>query len=527
MKELKFEELSTKQKIGMTMIGWVMWGKSIDGYNFDEDFEYLLGMIRDHSLGAVWVSPILDRREEIMAQIKEAADYPILIMTDAESGLGEFKTGRHSAIGTAGSKELAYTFGKVTAIQARKIGYNVVCDPVVDLGTFVSRSLGTDKVKVAELAVEIAKGMHDGGVLSVAKHYPGATFPKFIDPHMVATRSTNTKEELLDNSLYPYLQLMKNNLLDGIMVGHETLVNIDPDRPSSLSEKVIGIIREQGFDGVSLTDALEGMQAITARFGLHKPKGMAIAAGNDLALVYGKNKPSFEAMCECYDEGMITDERLDEAVRRVLEAQHKTTLLPSVDDVTEDDAVKFRKINKDAICAKVDEGLSTSISRDGKHLFVMQVHNGLEINDQGKVVVDTFNESWYRPDKITERLEKAFPNSNVTAIDQFPSAAQNCRVLQLANDYDDVIFITFVDTMAYVGPDCLTSRILAVMDALILSGKLTTVVHFGNPAVLEPLNHVPRVLIGILADENVESAINVLAGDYPANGVMAVSAKLQ
>ncbi len=122
MKELRLEELSTKQKIGMTMIGWVMWGRDIDGYKFDEDFEYVLEMIRNHSLGAVWVSPILERTEEIMARIKEAADYPILIMTDAESGLGEFKTGRHRAIGAAGSKELAYNFGKVTAVQARKIG---------------------------------------------------------------------------------------------------------------------------------------------------------------------------------------------------------------------------------------------------------------------------------------------------------------------------------------------------------------------------------------------------------------------
>ena len=157
----------------------------------------------------------------------------------------------------------------------------------------------------------------------------------------------------------------------------------------------------------------------------------------------------------------------------------------------------------------------------------MQVHNGLEINDQGKVVVDTFNESWYRPDLITECIEKAFPNSNVTAIDQFPSAAQNCRLLQMANDYEDVIFITFVDTMAYVGPDCLTSRILAVMQALLINKKLSTVVHFGNPAVLEPLPHIPRVLIGILADENVASAIEILAGDYQAKGVLTTKLNLQ
>lgn len=527
VKELKIEELSVRQKIGMTMIGWVMWGKDTGEYKFSEDFEYLLEMIRNRCLGAVWISPIMSNREDAVRRIYEAADYPILIMTDAESGLGEYKIGRHRSIGVTGSEELAYTFGKVTAVQARKIGYNTVCDPVVDMKASGSRSMGTDKEKVASLAVAIAKGMHDGGVLSVAKHYPGGSNPAGIDVHMTRVGSPDTKEELLGYSLYPYIRLMKEQLLDGIMVEHKKYPKIDPDRPASLSEKVIGIIREQGFDGFFLTDALEGMQAITASYGKDKPKGMAIAAGNDLALVYGRNKPSFEAMCACYEEGMISDERLDEAVRRVLEAQHKVTLLPKVEQITEEEKENFRRISRDGIYAKVDDGLPVSVSREGRHLFAIMVHNGLEISDQGKVVVDTFNESWYRPDKLTDRLEAMFPNSAVCAIDQFPSAAQNCRILNMANDYDDVVFVTFVDNMAYVGPDCLTSRILAVMQALLISGKLTTVVNFGNPAILEPLPHIPRILVGMLAADSVDAAVDVLAGAYPAKGVLTAEVDFQ
>ena len=124
-------------------------------------------------------------------------------------------------------------------------------------------------------------------------------------------------------------------------------------------------------------------------------------------------------------------------------------------------------------------------------------------------------------------VQEMFPNSFVQAIDQFPSAAQNSKLLNMANDYDDVIFITFVDNMAYVGPDCLTSRILAVMQALLISGKLNTVVHFGNPAVLEPLPHISRLLVGILAKENVNAAVDVLAGDYPAKGVLTADVNLK
>ncbi len=198
-----------------------------------------------------------------------------------------------------------------------------MCDPVVDLKASGSRSMGTNKEKVAELAIEIAKGMHDGGVLNIAKHYPGGSNPAGIDAHMANVGSPDTKEELIERSLYPYRELMKHDLLDGIMVEHKRFDNIDPAHPASLSKKVNDIIREQGFDGISITDALEGMQAV------------------------------------------------------------------------------------------------------------------------------------------------------------------------------------------------------------IINKKLTTVVHFGNPAVLEPLPHIPRVLIVILADENVASAIEVLAGDYPANGVLTADLNLQ
>jgi len=124
MKELNFNELTTRQKIGMTMVGCLtMYNEN--NSNFDDEMEYLLGLIRERCLGAIWVDVRLTRREEVMAAVKEAADYPILIITDAENGFGEYMIGKKNSIGVAGREDLAYTFGKVIGVEARKMGYNV------------------------------------------------------------------------------------------------------------------------------------------------------------------------------------------------------------------------------------------------------------------------------------------------------------------------------------------------------------------------------------------------------------------
>ena len=525
MKELKLEGLSIKQKLGMAMCGICIMDDRWEG--FEENLAYTVELIKNHSLGAVWVSPNARILERVMPAIHEAADYPILIMTDAESGLGEFKIGRHNQIGCTGSEEHAYIFGKVTALTARKLGYNVVCNPVMDLSTGGSvRSYGSDKYKVAKLAIAEAQGMHDGGVLTVGKHYPGAKPVRAVDSHMAESVSDITVEELLDYPLYPYTELIKRGLLDGIMTGHKRLSKIDPVYPTSLSKKAINVIREQGFEGFAITDCLE-MMGIVAKFGRWEAKGMAIAAGNDIALPWHESRFCYEALCDCYEKGIIPEERLNEAVRRVLEAQHKTLAKPKFTEITEEDIKMFDLINRDSVYAHVDEGLSTSISKDGRHYFAVMVENGTEVLDSGKVTVDTFSTKWYDPNKIMDRIQELFPNSKAVAIDQFPTPAMNQRLLHESVEYDDVVFITFTEKKAYSGEERFTSRILSVIGALQVTKRISALVHFGNPFPLEEIeDHLPRILIGCLSPDSVMCTLEVLAGNYPAKGVLTCDVNL-
>ena len=521
--ELKFEELTLKQKLGMVSIA------TINTRQNPEYEEYVLNMIREHALGAIWIQQGYsgDDMPGLVKKVNEIADYPIIIMQDAESGVGEFMVGKHNAIGCAGTEEHAYAFGKCIGVTARNMGYNMLCDPVVDMRDGSARSLGLDKEKVAKLSVAMARGLHDAGILTVAKHYPGGSNPAGIDSHMSESVSYDTKEKLLEYDLYPYKKLIEEGLLDGIMTQHKRFFNIDDQHPATLSKKCLDIIREEGFDGVFVTDAL-CMMGIKARYGLVESKGLAVSAGVDLMLHWSQdNKPNFDAVTESYEKGMIDEKALDEAVKRVLATQKKTMAEPKYTFLTDEDVKTFKSINKDCIYAKTDDGVPVSISRDGKHFFAVLVRNGAKLNAGGKMDVDTFTTDWHHPLQLDKKITELFPNSKVGMIDQFPGPMQCARILADATECEDTIFITFSEQMAYTGEEHITRRIESVIKAMQHSGQISTIVHLGNPHVLKNINHTPRYIIGGHSVECELTAIEVLAGEYPANGVATYNAELK
>ena len=522
MKELKFEELSLKQKLGMTLTAFM----NADDRSPEED-AFVIDLIKNHSLGAVWIQWNFAGAEELLEMVKDAADYPILILTDAGNGIGQYQVGKNNAIGTTGKAEYAYAFGKTVGVTARKMGYNIITNPVLDMRPGSQASLGQDKYKVAELAEAIARGVHDAGVLTMAKHYPGAIDMSGVDSHMGESISYATEEELLDYNLYPYLHLMERDLLDGFMTSHRKLPNIDHEYPASLSKKANDIIRRQGFNGVAITDAL-GMMGIRAKYNEVESTGLAIAAGHEFVLPFTAcNSKNYEDICTAYEQGFFTEERLDEAVKRILEAQHKAFTFPKDAELTEEELANFNAIDKSGVYAKTDEGFLPNISRNGNHYFVIMARCDMGVEAEGRVAVDTFSGGWYFPFEIEKRIKELFPNSKVTFINEFPTQRQNCRILEESLGCDEVVFITFCEMIAYLGPEHLTRRFVSLIKSMQLTDRVTTLVHFGNPFVLEELPHIPRVLIGGNSKNSTNACIDVLAGELEPMGVPTYNFKLQ
>ncbi len=523
MKELVFEELTTRQKLGM------VYNVLINGYHrTPERDEQIKQLIREHCLGSVWIQYNTPGAEEIMQMVKETADYPILIITDAEAGLGDYFIGKHNALAGTGDERYAYAFGKAVGVTARKMGYNVVCNPLLDINdNGCPRYLSPDKTVVAKFAAAEAKGLQDAGILTVGKHYPSAINFYNIDSHMAQSISLQTKEELLDESLYAYCELNKQGLLDGVMTGHIKCEKIDPTRPASLSKPVLDIFREQGFDGFMITDAL-CMMAIRSQFSDAQSSALCIEAGNDIALPYLRDfMGAFEEMCKRYEEGVIPEERLNEAVKRVLAAQHKANMEPKFTELTEVEHELASTVDKAAVYAITDEGVDVSISREGKHLFVLMARNETETGKDGKPAVDTFSNGWHYPAKITAQIKELFPNSDVKMIHQFPNQGHCHDTLEKSNRFDDTVVLTFSESLAYVGREHITRRAETLIEAVSINGKLSTLVHFGNPTILGNLPHIGRVIFGGVSEKGVEASIEVLAGVRPATGTPTFDIELK
>ncbi len=523
MKELILEELSFEQKLGIITCGYLY------ANGPKEDREFTLALIRQRKLGAVWINPEDSKRDELIAEVKAAADYPISIYCDIEVGYGDYTIPQVISLGATGSDlELAYSFGKVTGIQARKMGYTHACNVLMDMargdafcgGT--TRTMGNDKEKVAEMAKAIVRGMHDGGVLTFAKHYPGEGDAS-VDTHMQESSSLETEEELLEYTLYPYLKLLEAGLLDGVMPGHHKLPSIDPENPSSLSKPILDILRKRGFNGVYITDALV-MMGIVLKYGKVGCNPKAVLAGNDLILPWSiGTKVAYEALLAAAEAGEITEDGIEDQVKRVLASQKRSIEIREAAEaadpqITEKDTECFRRLNEDCIALKSAPGVTPTVDKNGKHLFVMLVDHDYKISSVDEAPFGT--PTWYNPAKIEREIRTLYPNSDVTLLRLFPSAAENSQLFKKQLGYDDVIYLTYWQTCAYLGEECLTTRVLGVMNALQTTNRIAAILHFGNPYMMEDVPRVDRIIQAYCSAHCVSHALKVLCGEAEAKGII-------
>ena len=508
------ENMTVEQKIGHVMCACFV-------YHHDGDLEFALELIKKRALTCVRLSAN-KRFPEIMKALREAADYPLLIITDMEQGFTPAKRQAIPFLTLAACDNPEYTraFAAATASDAKSAGYSGCWGPVIDIlegdgPCSVSRKAGDTPERVTKLARDIASVYASYNFQSTGKHYPGGRYDIAADTHMVEGVCSKTKEELIEFDLQPYLALWREGLLPTIMTRHCVYPNIDPVYPASLSKKVIGIIRELGYDGLIYTDSM-AMMGIMQKYGEAESMALALEAGNDIIMPNCRrsNRELFDMMMDCYERGLITDERLDEAVRRVLETAEKfaaepTSPYPVPENITE----ILDSIARDSVTAVCDDGVEVAVPVDKRRIFVVMTDMGYDGLSQ-----EIASGKWYSPSRVIRAINERFPSAEVVTLSEYPDAKDNERVLNAVTEYDEAIYVSFCTTGAYLGTDCLTRRSEAVINSLIYSGKCDTVVHFGNPLALKNLYHIKRKIFGYMAPEAQIYAFDALAGIIPAKG---------
>lgn len=227
--------------------------------------------------------------------------------------------------------DTAYKWASATAEMCAGTGINVDFAPCVDVDVdpkcpvigALERSFSADTAVVSAMAEVWVDALHERGILSSLKHFPGHGSSQ-ADSHLGLVDITSTWQR--ERELAPYRALFGRGYADFVMVGHLMHRGVDGTYPASLSRRwITDVLRgELGYRGLVITDDLN-MGAIVDHYTLERALELAINAGVDMVIL-GNNGPKYEAgltpraidtICRLVGEGRIPRERIAEAYGRI------------------------------------------------------------------------------------------------------------------------------------------------------------------------------------------------------------------
>ncbi len=339
--------LSLKQKIGQLFFIGVL------GTEIDSKTAALLGEI---SPGGVCLFArnikTAEGVKKLLNDLRNVSAVEPLLSLDQEGGLVDrlrritVPMPSASAIKTF---EQARILAKITCEIVRILGFNMNFAPVVDVvdearrqffNGLYSRTFGNSKEDIVSLSGEYLSVLQNGGCLACLKHFPGLGASD-ADSHEELPTINLTRNELYENDLFPYRELIKTGKVHAVMVGHAVYPKIDLQEtgadgkllPSSLSYNfVTKLLREElGFGGVIITDDLE-MGAIVKNHGIGEACKMAINAGADMLAICADAdavREGFAAILKAVETGEISEERLHQSLARI--AHIKSLIKPPLE----------------------------------------------------------------------------------------------------------------------------------------------------------------------------------------------------
>lgn len=331
------QKLTVEQKVGQLFC--VMGG--------DYDISTLQQMIAEKGVGAVLYRPAPSEEiRENFAKLSKTAPVPLLKAANLEEGgAGGISDGTlfgwPMTVAATDEEEMAEKFAKVCAAEGKSVGINWTFSPVSDLDinplnpiTNV-RSYGTDVERVMRFTEKFADTVQKYGVAACAKHFPGDGVD-YRDHHLHPTYNSLSAEEWYESYGKIYQNMIEKGLLS-IMAGHIVQPAVEMKKnpnltfadclPGSLSRELLnGVLREEfGFNGVITTDATI-MGGFCMAMERRKAVPAAIMAGCDMLVFSTDFEEDYQYLLDARKDGTLTEERLEEAVTRILALKAKVCL---------------------------------------------------------------------------------------------------------------------------------------------------------------------------------------------------------
>ena len=265
------------------------------------------------------------------------SEIPLFIAADYERGLGQWYDGAtlfptNMAVAATGRNILAYEQGIITAKEAKAFGVNMIFAPVMDVNNNPDnpiinfRSYGDDPRMVSIFGNSFIRGVQDQNIYACVKHFPGHGNTA-TDSHTRLPIIPGNKRDFSKIELPPFKSSVKNGV-KMVMTAHVIIPGIDRSKkPATLSSVITnGLLRKKlKFDGLIVTDAME-MGALN-NIKSSEACVRAVEAGADIILLPLDVDSTIHAIKEAVLTGRISEERINESVKRIWSAKDDLNLL--------------------------------------------------------------------------------------------------------------------------------------------------------------------------------------------------------
>ncbi len=334
--------LPLEVKVGQMIIA------GVTGATADSDAEHI---VRDLHIGNVILmgrnfdSPeqVLKLTQDLQAMALDANGIPLIIGTDDEGGLvqranyyaGFTPMPPAELAGAAEDPDLMERYGRMVGVELAAVGVNLDFAPVLDVNDnpenpvigALGRSFGVTPELVELSALPFFAGLESAGVIAVGKHFPGHGSTT-SDSHLDLPYVDKSLEALEEVDIAPFAAAVEAGI-PAIMPAHVVYTALDPDLPATLSAPIqTGLLRDTlGFEGVIITDDL-GMAGIMQIAPPEESGPRAVLAGADMLTCVrmttdGACQPDMieqlhAGMIKAVEDGSLSEERIDESVRRIL-----------------------------------------------------------------------------------------------------------------------------------------------------------------------------------------------------------------
>ena len=289
--------------------------------------------------GLIYFDKNIKDREQIMEMLSSTVSkskYPIFLAVDeeggsvsrvAKSGIDVVQIDDMAAIGETGDTTQAHEAGLAIGNYLKELGFNLDFAPVADVAgsgesVMGDRVFGSDAQLVGDMVSNLVEGIEGTGVSSCLKHFPGIGATE-EDTHDGRVETEKTLDEMRSLDFVPFKAGIEAGA-DFVMVSHITVASLEEAVPSSMSKTIMtDVLRDElGFQGIIITDAMN-MSAITEYYTTEEAAVMAIQGGADMLLMPDDFEKAYEAVLTAVKDGTITEERIDESLKRIYRVKYK------------------------------------------------------------------------------------------------------------------------------------------------------------------------------------------------------------